>query len=154
MLNRLISGAPGRLTLLSLCVLATSGCAPNSLPSGPPEYFEMLIRAQTMDANAVTECERIYPGLQSERQNGVLVAAVNSTAGEIRALATHDGIVSGHAEGLPLRDDTFMAICILDTSENAGVRPVVGMALWAGSDDTVNVGPAGGSGVISGWTAD
>lgn len=94
-----------------------------------------------MQDRAVEECNAHLGGM-------TMLAALNSTAAEVRAVGSQVGTLGYWADHLPSDPDTYAAICVYDSSETRGIRGDPDYIAYWVSEDKIT----GGSGIITVWS--
>jgi hypothetical protein len=122
--------------VVTLILLA--GCSAAAEPGPGP--LATIVAADTFSDRASDACRSISPD-----GFGPMVASYDSTAGDVRELATEVVTKSGWDAQLPASADTYTAVCIYDVSETLNQR-VQYAAAWVGFDES-----GGGMGLISVW---
>jgi hypothetical protein len=126
-----------RAALAVVAVALLAGCAG---PSGPGPLAAVAAEAQ-IDARAKGFCDSTYI------TSSPMVAAYDSTSGEVRDLARVVETRIGWDDYLPREPDNYAAVCIYDISEVGGaVARYSFEARWAGQGDGI-----GGIGLITLW---
>lgn len=117
---------------------ALAGCAMGATGPGP---LADVAAAGKIDSRARDYCESHLSG------NGAIVAAYNSTSGEVRNLAVKVETRPGWDDGLPSEPSNYAAVCIYDISSIGGaVARYDYAAHWAGEANG-----SGGIGLITMW---
>jgi len=127
-----------RVVASGVLALSLTACASGAVGPGP---LADVAAAGDIESRARDYCESHLGG------NGPIVAAYDSTSGEVRDLAVKVETRLGWDDGLPIEPTNYAAVCIYDISGIGGpVEQYDYQARWAGEADG-----SGGIGLITMW---
>jgi hypothetical protein len=110
--------------------VGVAGCAQKSMES---EVLADAADSATMDARAEQYCTEYLHGLE-------LIAAIDSTAGEVRQIATQVETRGPWHVGLPAGDEDRVSICIFDVAGVPGLKEGLRyMAYWGITSQSQNL---------------
>ncbi|WP_350349049.1 hypothetical protein ABIQ69_03655 [Agromyces sp. G08B096] len=129
--------------LAAIAIVAAIGLAGCTAQSMESDLLRSAFADATLERRAVDECNSTLGGHR-------LLAAIESPASEVRQVGTEVQTVEGWADALPVDEETFAAICIIDAEGVPGVRGDPDyIAFWVSKGSTL-----GASGIITAWARD
>lgn len=115
-------------TFVAFGMVACTGAVvpPTSVGDKEIRSLSGLRESKVLDSRATKACT-ISPTATT------LIAAVDSTSGEVRRLKAAEKVADDYAEGLPKESSDYVAICIWQTPEDTQLQEKY-LAVWTFND--------------------